>query len=338
MRKRTTILAALAVAGLLSGCARRDQETGAASASSSTSISTTTVVPPTSAVPGATPACTPAVAPTTAPQTIDSAGGARTFLVDQPEADGAAHPILLSLHGLGGNEDRQTRYTQLGAQGVGRGYVVLTPQALGSPAMWTVPPLPGTDDVHFLEDAVAWAGANVCGDTAHVYVAGISNGASMTGGMSCRSTLTVRAMAMVAGPNAYPPCTDRPPVPLVSFHGTADPLVPYDGGPLFGASPAAQQIKPNATKITVKPAEQQLAGWAQRNGCAEGPTTTPVRGSVSEIAYTSCAGGADTVLYRIDGGGHTWPGAISANEGTLGPTTHDIDATAIILDFFDAHR
>lgn len=45
------------------------------------------------------------------------------------------------------------------------------------------------------------------------------------------------------------------------------------------------------------------------------------------------------VLYSILGGGHTWPGSpITLSTGTFGPTTEQIDATGLMLAFFDHHR
>jgi polyhydroxybutyrate depolymerase len=123
----------------------------------------------------------------------------------------------------------------------------------------------------------------------------------------------------------------------VSFHGTDDPLVPYDGGQLFGSSDRLRGRSSQPSNVTIKPTEDQLAGWAQRNGCTVGPTRTERQGSVSEMSYSQCRDGADTVLYRIEGGGHTWPGATAVAERALGPTTQDIDATVVILEFFDAH-
>jgi polyhydroxybutyrate depolymerase len=49
--------------------------------------------------------------------------------------------------------------------------------------------------------------------------------------------------------------------------------------------------------------------------------------------YEGCS--ADVVFYRIDGGGHSWPGASA--DVPLGSTTRTIDANELIVDFFEAH-
>jgi polyhydroxybutyrate depolymerase len=123
----------------------------------------------------------------------------------------------------------------------------------------------------------------------------------------------------------------------VSFHGTDDPLVPYAGGTLFASIERMRGRATGASKVTVKPTEDQLALWAQRNGCTAGPSSTAITAQVTRIDYADCTHNADTTLYRIEGGGHTWPGGPAAAEQVLGVTTQDIDATATILDFFDDH-
>ena len=217
-----------------------------------------------------------------------------------------------------------------------RGAVVIEPSALGSPAMWKLPPILGTSDKTFVEDLITWAAANACGDTGRVALAGISNGAALTGALSCQLAGKVDAVGMVAGPNAWRPCTDQAPVPLLAFHGTGDPIIPYAGGPVFGGMQGGLGAR-SGSGLKVAPAEQAMAGWAQRNGCSTTPTTTEVSAHVSRLTYESCRDGADTALYRIDGGGHTWPGAAPIPGNPFGPTTDEISATTLLLDFFEAH-
>jgi polyhydroxybutyrate depolymerase len=51
------------------------------------------------------------------------------------------------------------------------------------------------------------------------------------------------------------------------------------------------------------------------------------------VSYGGCKDGTAVVLYVIDGGGHTWPGA-AIDVQRLGVTTHEISATDLIWDFF----
>ena len=58
---------------------------------------------------------------------------------------------------------------------------------------------------------------------------------------------------------------------------------------------------------------------------------------MSRRTWSGCQDGADTISYSIIGGGHTWPGA-AIDLKQYGLTTHQIDATTTIWDFFEQHR
>ena len=55
-------------------------------------------------------------------------------------------------------------------------------------------------------------------------------------------------------------------------------------------------------------------------------------------AYGSCKAGADVVFYRVEGGGHTWPGGRQyLPERVIGKTNRDISASEVIWRFFNEH-
>jgi polyhydroxybutyrate depolymerase len=130
----------------------------------------------------------------------------------------------------------------------------------------------------------------------------------------------VTAIAVVAG---YTSC--RAAVPLIAFHGTSDATVPFDGGP----GPSGGLI--------YEPVSDTVAAWAKVMGCAEPAASVPASGVVL-TAYGGCEAGEGAVqLYAVDGGGHSWPGSALDLVGQ-GPTSRAVDATELMLDFFDRHR
>ena len=51
--------------------------------------------------------------------------------------------------------------------------------------------------------------------------------------------------------------------------------------------------------------------------------------------HTCIRGGAEVQLYRIEGGGHSWPmGRQYLPERFIGRVSQDLDASGVILDFF----
>jgi len=55
-----------------------------------------------------------------------------------------------------------------------------------------------------------------------------------------------------------------------------------------------------------------------------------------EVLQDLGTGGRDVVLFTIEGGGHTWPGGPPVGR-SVGRVTRDLDATRVMLDFFDHH-
>jgi polyhydroxybutyrate depolymerase len=118
-------------------------------------------------------------------------------------------------------------------------------------------------------------------------------------------------------------CNPSRPVPAIVFHGTDDPIVPFEGG-LSG---------PNDLPLPAIP--EWVSTLASRNQCSGTPEDLSPIGVVSGVLFANCA--ADVVSYTVAGGGHTWPGGEAIPELIAGPTTQDIDATQLMWDFFQRH-
>jgi polyhydroxybutyrate depolymerase len=120
----------------------------------------------------------------------------------------------------------------------------------------------------------------------------------------------------------------------MAFHGTADPLVPYEGGPEPGWVARNGATVINAPRFFIG-APDWVAFWAENNGCSAGPQTIPPQGDTRGIRYTDCDEDAAVVFYTIEDGGHTWPGGMPIP--FLGKTTRDIDATDELWSFFQEY-
>ena len=206
-----------------------------------------------------------------------------------------------------------------------KGWIVVTPQSrtIGTLKAWVLPALSSVD-VDFVAALVQSVPTTLCVDPARVFTTGISNGAGFSDALLCALPGTFAATAPVAGVNISHACgSGTPTASVLAFHGTADPLVPYDGGKVLD------------TNLTVPPVTDAVAGYATFDGCASPPQTSTVATDVTHTVYHGCAPGTAVELYSVLGGGHTWPG--SPIDVPFGPTTHSIDATELILCFFAAH-
>jgi polyhydroxybutyrate depolymerase len=176
------------------------------------------------------------------------------------------------------------------------------------------------DDVGFLDGLVDSLVAGQRADPARVYVTGISNGAMMALRFACQRAGKVAAVAVVAGSMTYGPCRPARPVPLMIFHGTADITVPEAGGSLpalgmRGSFPSQAEV---------------VRTWSRIDGVREPDRVTYHKGGVTCRASDP----AMVVYCRVTGGGHTWPGGTPVP--LAGPTSTDIDASAAMWDFFSA--
>jgi polyhydroxybutyrate depolymerase len=260
----------------------------------------------------------------------------RRALVERPAAAGPA-PAIVLFHGGRGSAAQIRRYS--GLDGTPAGFVMIWPEGLGG--FWADGrgrpeggELRPGDDVGFLRALIAALAAEGAVDPARVYFAGISNGGAMTLRMVCEAPDLVAGAAVVA--MTFPAglaCPPGPPVPLLWFLGTADPLVPFAGGPVTVRGR-------DAGRGSVLAADAAFARFSARNRCGP-PVDTPLADSdpadglaVLRRDWTGCA--APLSAFLIAGGGHTWPGARHGPvlDRLLGPTAQDLSASATILAFF----
>ena len=369
-RRRGTALVAgaLGLVLVLGACAGEsgpndEQPAAAAEGGSSTSIDATPVVDPAEVPADPSAGCGAAADVAPGQEQIDTTvEGAevpdRWYLRFVPTAhDGETPvPVVLDLHGYSEGALVHVGQTGLGEYGEEQGFVTVMPNGAGPVPRWLS--TPGSEDVTFLSQVLDEVETSLCVDRNRIYVTGLSNGAFMTSVLMCELSDRVAAAAPVAGIQPVEGCEPTRAVPVVTFHGTDDPFVSFDGGigPAVATLPtpdgtgtlgeledtpeAQEQAAENGLDATddAPTVPEITARWAERNGCAGEPTESPVGTDVVQVAWT-CPGGQDVVLYRIEGGGHTWPGSpfMVAAVDLVGTTTTTIDANQVIWDFFQAH-
>jgi polyhydroxybutyrate depolymerase len=255
-------------------------------------------------------------------------------------------PVVIDLHGYGESATLQAHLTALGHYGDSHGFITITPQVAGPVPSWTT--TLGSKDLAFIGGLLQTVESTLCVDRNRVYVAGYSNGAMMTSSVACQFAGQVAAVSPVSGIEDPAGCHPSRPVPVVTFHGTADQYVSYTGGlgPAALKLPAAngssqtlgQEIGGNSSLLKGPSVPQLTATWAVRNGCDRTPSQHAVATGVTLIAF-HCPKGDDVELYRITGGGHAWPGSVfsKAITSVIGKVTFAISANRIMWVFFQAH-
>lgn len=258
---------------------------------------------------------------------IVSAGKKREYLLYVPKTYDSTRPtpLVISLHGAGGWPVQQMELSGWNRVAEREGFIVVYPSgtATAGPRVWHQ----DRADVAFISALIDKVAANYNIDRSRIYANGMSNGGGMTFTLSCRLSDRIAAVGMVGAAQIAPwkSCGDRKAVAMITFHGTADPMAPYNGGTSWVVANPLPAI-PTWT-----------ANWAKRNRCDTKPIDSPVAADVTRREYTHCADGTAVVLYTILGGGHTWPGGQPMPEWFTGPTSRSIDASSVMWDFFRAH-
>jgi len=306
------------------------------------------------AAPLCDPGGTSTSVPDPQPRTITVGGLEREFVVHLPPGyDGTEPaPLVLNLHGFGGDIEGQDTSTDLPDAAGDRDYIVVTPQGAaldvpdGGPAaqagaafegltFWnffgsdpgnvTVSGAPisltdiGADDVAFVDALLDTVAEEYCVDADRVFSTGMSNGAGMSTTLGCELGDRLAAIAPVAGVNLSGGCPGDDPVSVLAIHGDADAIAGYAGTSLMGFDLGNPSVP------------DRMAAWASFDGCDAEPTVDDSTAGLVVTRWVGCDDGTDVELWTLAGWGHEWPRAESPTQPGV------VDATEAVLDFFDTH-
>jgi polyhydroxybutyrate depolymerase len=229
-------------------------------------------------------------------------------------------PLILLFYGFASNPSQFAALTALPRRGARSGDIVVVPHTQPGETEWQFN-AHGTDAA-FVDALVSSLERSFCINTAAVFATGFSAGAAFTLLYACARESQIAAIATVAVDFQLGCAT---PMSILAFHGTKDPLVPYQNGAIGASLPGTK----------VRGTQLNMRDWAHLDRC-QGPAAKSRIGSqVVRQVWRSCVARSQVILFTIVGGGHTWPGA-SPQKG-FGLTTQQVSATSEILTFFGHH-
>jgi polyhydroxybutyrate depolymerase len=261
-------------------------------------------------------------------KTLEFGGRTRTYLVHPPKSyEGKLPlPLVLVLHGAIQGATNVERMSGMSAKADKENFLAVYPNGTSGSGLaptWNAGACCGyaqknkVDDTGFLRALIDRLEHDYSVDPKRIFVTGISNGGMMSYRVACELAGRIAAIAPVEGAQDVE-CHPAGPVSVIIFHGTADLLVPYNGG-----STPFQLTQRTDTSVS-----STVAFWTKQDGC----TATPHREESTQLrieTYSGCQDGAGVTLYTIRGGHHMWPGTrLSRN---------DVPATEIMWSFFAAH-
>lgn len=273
--------------------------------------------------------------------TVDSRQ--RTYLLHVPPSYSADHPapLFLSLHGRLGDGKGQARLSHFDSLSDQHGFLVVYPDGLNR--SWadgrnaTPSDKQHVNDVHFLSELITRLQSEYNIDPNRIYANGMSNGGFMTARLACDLSDRLAAVAIVAASISVPTansCHPARPISVLIIQGTADPLVPFDGGALGRNGDRGEILSHQAT----------VEKFAALDHCPNTPKTQHIpdtandKTSVDVSLFTACSAGTEVASYEVVNGGHAWPGGLAyLPASAIGITSHNLDASSTIYSFFLAH-
>jgi polyhydroxybutyrate depolymerase len=275
--------------------------------------------------------------------TLTFAGAARSYILHVPPGAGPSPlPLVIALHGAGGDGASFAGETKFGVAADAAGMIVVFPDgALSSSerGTWNARFCCGPaatqdrDDVGFIGALIDALASQHAIDRKRVFATGMSNGGIFAYRLASLRPEWFGAIAAVSSAvagvardgKAYIFDPPAQPVPVMIIHGRQDELVLYDGG----SSPSLKF--PNHWKISVA---DSLSFWTAADSCPVEPKTGDfAAGRLSLIDYRGCKDGSEVMLWTIEDGDHSWPAPDVAFPGPDGPRS----AAAEILAFFATH-
>lgn len=263
----------------------------------------------------------------------------RSYAIHIPDrsAPNGGYPIIFAFHGGGGEGAKIARLMKFDSYADARGFIVVYPDGLdhhwndGRSSIKNK-----SDDIGFVSALLDDIERRYQVNANKVFAVGFSNGAVFTERVGCELSQRFTAIAAVSGSLAaelVPSCHPARPLSVLQIAGTADPIMPYEGGTvkqIFGMGEGGDVLSVRDT----------VALWAGKDGCSSPslPERLPLIArpdgtAVTRLDYTRCQGSAVSSL-TIEGGGHAWPGGPQLFPRIVGRTSQQLDATQTIVDFF----
>jgi polyhydroxybutyrate depolymerase len=265
------------------------------------------------------------------------------YLHIPPHTNTEPLPVVLSLHGGGGNAEQHRENTSMDSAANHDGYIAVYPNGSGRLSerllAWNAGNCCAYAQTHQIDDVPFIASliddlkqrANI--DIRRIYAVGHSNGGMMAHRLGEALPDKIAAIASVAGAH-IPTSAHGRAMPVLHIHSEDDPRALFQGGlgppfPLTG------------TRVLHPSVNATLSEWVRHDGCEPMAIEREFRENAGhtarQLVYSHCRDGVEVVLWKLTGAGHGWPGAQSNREALIGPSTQVIDANTEIWRFFSRY-
>ncbi len=233
---------------------------------------------------------------------VDVNGELRTYWLHIPESYDESNPmpLVLNFHGFGGRAEEYASYADMSDISDSEGFILVYPQgslldglphwnaALDSPDNKS-----DADDLEFIDVLIKRLSNDYMVDLERVYACGYSNGGFFSFALACYRSDLIAAVGSISGSqlDLGETCSPSHPTPVISFHGTSDFTIPYDGNSFYFS------------------VEEIVNYWVYFNETATNIEVDEFQSEGQQINYYNYSDGNNGVSvnhYQIIGGGHIW--------------------------------
>jgi polyhydroxybutyrate depolymerase len=254
----------------------------------------------------------------------------RKYIIYKPKSYSENSPLVFILHGFGSNNKTILNYSQMNSIADQNGFMVCYPQGTVLPTgqtHWNANLQMSTvKDIDFLSFLALKIQEEYKTSLDNVFTAGMSNGGFMSYTLGCEKSDVFKAVASITGTMSgsdWNNCSPAYKIPILQMSGTSDTTVPWDGtmNTAYGWGGA-----PHILEV--------MEFWSDLNACVQDEVINFPdidTSDYSTVSLTKKKGGSynnEVWFYRVDGGGHDWPGAFG---------NKDINASDEIWKFFKQH-
>lgn len=276
-----------------------------------------------------------------AQRSLTFGGITRSYVVRAPVSqakDAKRVPLVLVLHGGGGNAASAEQMTGFTEKARKEGFIVVYPDGTGRLATalltWNAGHCCGhamnqnIDDVGFIRALIDELVRTYPVDPSRIYATGMSNGGMMTHRLGIELSNRLAAIAPVVATVFGDEKKPARPVSALMVNGMLDKNVPHAGGTPGGRGANAWDGSP------ARPTLAQGEFWASANGCKRPPLEDD-DDRRTRWRY-ACPSGLAVELLLVKDNGHAWPGGQPGSRRGDKPSS-SLNATDMIWEFFEVH-